>query len=140
MSPITDTIRAELAEAQNVLAMFLNDPENLNRIEAAAKLMAGAVKAEGKILSCGNGGSMCVAMHFAEELTGRYRNDRPAIPAIAISDASHLSCVANDYGTSLSFRGMWKPWVSRAMYCWASVPAAIPPTYSKPPRLPAAGA
>ena len=103
MSPITDTIRAELAEAQNVLAMFLNDPENLNRIEAAAKLMAGAVKAEGKILSCGNGGSMCDAMHFAEELTGRYRNDRPAIPAIAISDASHLSCVSNDYGYEFVF-------------------------------------
>ena len=103
MSPITDTIRAELAEAQNVLAMFLNDPENLNRIEAAAKLMAGAVKAEGKILSCGNGGSMCDAMHFAEELTGRYRDDRPAIPAIAISDASHLSCVSNDYGYEFVF-------------------------------------
>ena len=103
MSPITDTIRAELAEAQNVLAMFLNDSENLTRIEAAAKLMAGAVKAEGKILSCGNGGSMCDAMHFAEELTGRYRNDRPAIPAIAISDASHLSCVSNDYGYEFVF-------------------------------------
>jgi D-sedoheptulose 7-phosphate isomerase len=103
MSPITDMIRAELAEAQNVLALFLNDPENLTRIEAAAKLMAGAVKAEGKILSCGNGGSMCDAMHFAEELTGRYRNDRPAIPAIAISDASHLSCVSNDYGYEFVF-------------------------------------
>jgi D-sedoheptulose 7-phosphate isomerase len=103
MSPITEMIRAELAEAQNVLTLFLNDPENLTRIEAAAKLMAGAVKAEGKILSCGNGGSMCDAMHFAEELTGRYRNDRPAIPAIAIADASHLSCVSNDYGYEFVF-------------------------------------
>jgi D-sedoheptulose 7-phosphate isomerase len=96
-------IRAELAEAQNVLTLFLNDPENLNRIEAAARLLAGAVKDQGKILSCGNGGSMCDAMHFAEELTGRYRNDRPAIPAIAISDASHLSCVSNDYGYEFVF-------------------------------------
>jgi D-sedoheptulose 7-phosphate isomerase len=103
MSPITDMIRAELAEAQNVLTLFLNDAENLNRIEAAARLMAGAVKAQGKILSCGNGGSMCDAMHFAEELTGRYRNDRPAIPAIAISDASHMSCVSNDYGYEYVF-------------------------------------
>jgi D-sedoheptulose 7-phosphate isomerase len=103
MSPITDMIRAELAEAQNVLALFLNDAENLDRIAAAAKLMAESVKGEGKILSCGNGGSMCDAMHFAEELTGRYRNDRPAIPAIAISDASHLSCVANDYGYEFVF-------------------------------------
>lgn len=103
MSPITDLIRAELSEAQQVLSLFLNDEQNLNRIEAAAALMAGAVKAGGKVLSCGNGGSMCDAMHFAEELTGRYRNDRPAIPAIAISDASHLSCVSNDYGYEFVF-------------------------------------
>lgn len=103
MSPTSEIIRAELAEAQNVLTLFLNDAENLNRIEAAARLLAGAVKVGGKILSCGNGGSMCDAMHFAEELTGRYRNDRPAIPAIAISDASHLSCVSNDYGYEFVF-------------------------------------
>src|SRR5687768_6749208 len=103
MSPITEMIRAELAEAQNVLNLFLNDAANLDRIEAAAKLMAGSVKNEGKILSCGNGGSMCDAMHFAEELTGRYRNDRPAIPAIAIADASHMSCVSNDYGYEFVF-------------------------------------
>lgn len=96
-------IRAELAEAQNVLTLFLNDAENINRIEAAARLMARAVRTGGKILSCGNGGSMCDAMHFAEELTGRYRNDRPAIPAIAIADASHLSCVSNDYGYASVF-------------------------------------
>jgi D-sedoheptulose 7-phosphate isomerase len=103
MSPITEMIRAELAEAQNVLNLFLNDAANLDRIEAAARLMAGSVKNEGKILSCGNGGSMCDAMHFAEELTGRYRNDRPAIPAIAIADASHMSCVSNDYGYEFVF-------------------------------------
>jgi D-sedoheptulose 7-phosphate isomerase len=93
-----DIILAELNEAQQVLTNFLNNPEHINRIQAAAGLMAGAVQNGRKILSCGNGGSMCDAMHFAEELTGRYRNDRPAIPAIAISDASHISCVSNDYG------------------------------------------
>ena len=98
MSPITDLIRAELSEAQNVLNQFVNDPQNLERIATAARLMADAIQGRGKILSCGNGGSMCDAMHFAEELTGRYRNNRPALPAIAISDASHMSCVANDYG------------------------------------------
>lgn len=98
MSPVTDIIRAELSEAQHVLNQFINDPENLRRIEAAAQVMADAIQGRGKILSCGNGGSMCDAMHFAEELTGRYRNNRPALPAIAISDASHMSCVANDYG------------------------------------------
>jgi D-sedoheptulose 7-phosphate isomerase len=103
MSPISEMIRAELAEAQNVLTLFLNDAENINRIEAAARLMAITVRTGGKILSCGNGGSMCDAMHFAEELTGRYRNERPAIPAIAIADASHLSCVSNDYGYEYVF-------------------------------------
>ena len=98
MNPLTTLIQAELTEAQTVLNRFLNNPENLNRIAESADLMVAAIKNGGKILSCGNGGSMCDAMHFAEELTGRYREDRPAIPAIAISDVSHLSCVANDYG------------------------------------------
>ena len=98
MNQTADIILAELNEAQQVLTNFLNIPEHINRIQAAAGLMAGAVQNGRKILSCGNGGSMCDAMHFAEELTGRYRNDRPAIPAIAISDASHISCVSNDYG------------------------------------------
>jgi len=103
MNPLTTQIHAELTEAQTVLNTFLHNPQNLDRIAEAANLMATAVKNGGKILSCGNGGSMCDAMHFAEELTGRYREDRPAIPAIAISDASHLSCVANDYGYNQVF-------------------------------------
>ena len=70
----------------------------INNINQAASLMAEAVKNNGKIISCGNGGSHCDAMHFAEELTGRYRDDRPPIPAITISDPSHISCVSNDYG------------------------------------------
>ncbi|KAA5543355.1 D-sedoheptulose 7-phosphate isomerase [Adhaeribacter rhizoryzae] len=98
MNQTANIILAELNEAQQVLTNFLNNPENINRIQAAAELMAAAVQNGHKILSCGNGGSMCDAMHFAEELTGRYRDDRPAIPAIAISDASHMSCVSNDYG------------------------------------------
>lgn len=65
--------------------------------------MVEAIKNGGKILSCGNGGSLCDAMHFAEELTGRYRDNRPAIPAIAISDASHMACVGNDYGYDFVF-------------------------------------
>ena len=98
MNPLATLIHAELTEAQTVLDTFLNNQENVHRIAEAATIMVAAVKGGGKILSCGNGGSMCDAMHFAEELTGRYRQDRPAIPAIAISDVSHLSCVANDYG------------------------------------------
>ena len=91
-------IKDELLEAEKVLQAFIADQENLENIERAATLLADAFKLEGKVLSCGNGGSHCDAMHFAEELTGRYREHRPSYPAIAISDPSHLSCVSNDYG------------------------------------------
>ncbi|TGE20273.1 D-sedoheptulose 7-phosphate isomerase [Hymenobacter aquaticus] len=97
-APLTDLIRAELTEARTVLDRFLADPENLSRIEQAARLMAASLRQHGKILSCGNGGSLCDAQHFAEELSGRYRQDRPALGAIALTEASHMSCVANDYG------------------------------------------
>ncbi|XBS68940.1 D-sedoheptulose 7-phosphate isomerase [Acerihabitans sp. KWT182] len=98
-----DLIRNELNEAALTLANFLKDDKNIQSIEDAAKLIADSFKAGGKVLSCGNGGSHCDAMHFAEELTGRYRDNRPAYPAIAISDPSHLSCVSNDYGYDFVF-------------------------------------
>ncbi|MFL5763509.1 MAG: D-sedoheptulose 7-phosphate isomerase [Bacteroidia bacterium] len=91
-------ITNNLDEAQKVLQAFISNPANIDAIEKAGKLLAESVKKGNKIISCGNGGSMCDAMHFAEELSGRFRNDRKAIPAIAISDPSHLSCVGNDYG------------------------------------------
>ncbi|MBO0359830.1 D-sedoheptulose 7-phosphate isomerase [Hymenobacter sp. BT186] len=100
---LTDSIRAELTEARNVLDRFLADPANLAAIEQAAQLMAGSLRQRGKILSCGNGGSLCDAQHFAEELSGRYRNDRPALGAISLTEASHMSCVANDYGYDAVF-------------------------------------
>ncbi len=93
-----DLIKNELQEAANVLNAFLSDDENIKQIENAAKLIADSFKQGGKVLSCGNGGSHCDAMHFAEELTGRYRENRPGYPGIAISDPSHLSCVSNDFG------------------------------------------
>ncbi|MDD1784136.1 D-sedoheptulose 7-phosphate isomerase [Enterovibrio sp. ZSDZ35] len=98
-----DLIRSELNEAAQVLNAFLSDDKNIADIEAAAKLLADSFKAGGKVLSCGNGGSHCDAMHFAEELTGRYRENRPGYPAIAISDPSHLSCVSNDFGYEYVF-------------------------------------
>ncbi len=91
-------IKEELNEAEQLLNKIINQPAMINNINQAASLMAEAVKNNGKIISCGNGGSHCDAMHFAEELTGRYRDDRPPFPAIAISDPSHMSCVSNDYG------------------------------------------
>ena len=96
-------IKNELLEAQTVLTDFLSNQDNLQHIEDAASLLAGSFKLDGKVLSCGNGGSHCDAMHFAEELTGRYRENRPSYPAIAISDVSHISCVGNDYGFDFIF-------------------------------------
>ncbi|BBV03198.1 MULTISPECIES: D-sedoheptulose 7-phosphate isomerase [Providencia] len=98
-----DLIRGELTEAAETLSNFLSDDANINAIQQAAVLLADSFKAGGKVLSCGNGGSHCDAMHFAEELTGRYRENRPGYPAIAISDVSHLSCVSNDFGYEFVF-------------------------------------
>ncbi|CDH19452.1 D-sedoheptulose 7-phosphate isomerase [Xenorhabdus bovienii str. kraussei Quebec] len=98
-----DLIRSELSEAADTLAKFLNDDANIDAIQQAAVLLADSFKAGGKVLSCGNGGSHCDAMHFAEELTGRYRENRPGYPGIAISDPSHLSCVSNDFGYDYVF-------------------------------------
>jgi len=90
-------ILENLNEAREVLEEFLNQSENIEAIEAAAELMIEAVQNGGKIISCGNGGSMTDAMHFAEELSGVFREKRPALPAISISDPSHITCTANDY-------------------------------------------
>ena len=98
-----DLIKSELMEAADVLNKFLSDDHNIAQIEAAAKMIADSFKQGGKVLSCGNGGSHCDAMHFAEELTGRYRENRPGYPGIAISDPSHLSCVSNDFGYDFVF-------------------------------------
>ncbi|GAA4468194.1 D-sedoheptulose 7-phosphate isomerase [Nibrella saemangeumensis] len=96
-------ILQELTEAQSVLDTFIKNTENLAAIEAAAQLMAEALLNGRKIISCGNGGSHCDAMHFAEELSGRYRENRRSLAAIAVSDPSHLSCVGNDYGYEFVF-------------------------------------
>jgi D-sedoheptulose 7-phosphate isomerase len=93
-----EEILAQFNEAHQVLTKFIANSANITAIEEAATIMITAIKNGNKIISCGNGGSMCDAMHFAEELTGKFRNNRPAIPAIAISDASFISCAANDYG------------------------------------------
>ena len=91
-------IETNLQEAAEVLNEFMGQPANIMSIESAAMILIDAVRSGHKIISCGNGGSMTDAMHFAEELSGVFRNKRPAIAAISISDPSHITCVANDYG------------------------------------------
>lgn len=98
----SNRVSEHFTEAISVLKEFSNEA-NFKKIEEAGKLLVSSLRKGGKIISCGNGGSMCDAMHFAEELTGRYREDRAAIPAIAISDSSHISCVSNDYGYDFVF-------------------------------------
>ena len=93
-----ELVNKELSEAIQVLTKFFEDKKELQKIVNAANLLVASFKNSGKVIACGNGGSHCDAMHFAEELTGRFKDDRPPYPAIAISDPSHLTCVSNDYG------------------------------------------
>jgi len=91
-------IQAELEEAKHVLDSFISDSNNCYAIQEAGMLLTDCLQSGHKIISCGNGGSMCDAMHFAEELTGKYRGDRNPLPALAISDPAYLTCTANDFG------------------------------------------
>ena len=93
-----ERIRKSFEDARRVLSAFVDEDDNLSAVDAAAELLSGVLLGGGKILSCGNGGSMCDAMHFAEELTGRFRENRRALAAVAIADPAHLTCVANDFG------------------------------------------
>lgn len=97
-----ENIKQQFEEAAAVLAEFSNF-DNFEKIAKAGQFMVEALNSGNKIISCGNGGSMCDAMHFAEELSGRYRENRKALAAISISDPSHISCVGNDYGYDYIF-------------------------------------
>ena len=96
-------IRAQFQEAQAVLEAFLKDESNIKSIELAGEIMLEAFRSQNKLISCGNGGSMCDAMHLAEELSGRFRGDRAPLAAMAISDPSYLTCTINDYGADKVF-------------------------------------
>jgi D-sedoheptulose 7-phosphate isomerase len=98
-----ELISQGLSQARNELDSFINDPETVSSIAEAASIMANCLNNGGKIISCGNGGSLCDATHFAEELTGRFRNDRRPLPAMAINDPAYLTCVGNDYSFDVVF-------------------------------------
>ncbi|MFN8439112.1 MAG: D-sedoheptulose 7-phosphate isomerase [Cytophagales bacterium] len=100
---IVNFVKGELNVALEVLKSFTSQEKNIEAIHNAASLMVAAVNNGNKIISCGNGGSSCDAMHFSEELTGKYRENRRAIPALSISESGHLTCVANDFGYAQVF-------------------------------------
>ncbi|MBN2762486.1 MAG: D-sedoheptulose 7-phosphate isomerase [Bacteroidales bacterium] len=100
---IVEKIKEDFFQARKVLDQFMADLQTWEKLEKAGELMVEKLKAGGKIISCGNGGSLCDAMHFAEELTGRFQQNRRALPALAISDPSHITCVSNDFGYDYVF-------------------------------------
>ena len=107
---IMEYIKESLLLAQNTLNQFVENSENIDLIDKAIKVFCESLKADGRILSCGNGGSMCDSMHFVEELTGRYRKDRRPLSAMSMGDPSHITCVANDYGYSHIFERHVEAW------------------------------
>ena len=92
-----ELIRTSLIEAEQTLASFLADEKTVESIAQAADYCSTSLRNGHKIISCGNGGSLCDATHFAEELTGRYRNNRRPLPAIAINDPAYMTCTGNDF-------------------------------------------
>ncbi|MBL7688987.1 MAG: D-sedoheptulose 7-phosphate isomerase [Bdellovibrionaceae bacterium] len=97
------TWMASLSEAEKTLSAFLGDSAQIERCEQFTKILIHAFQNGGRAFSCGNGGSHCDAMHFAEEFTGRYRKDRRPLGALALGDSSHVTCVSNDYGFEYIF-------------------------------------
>ncbi|MBY0415643.1 MAG: D-sedoheptulose 7-phosphate isomerase [Bdellovibrionales bacterium] len=103
-------VLSSLKDAQKVLNSFVANEDNIEKINSAISLMVESYKNDGRMFSCGNGGSLCDAMHFAEELTGRFRKERKPLAAMAINDPSHLTCVANDYGYDVVFSRYIEAW------------------------------
>lgn len=100
-------LRSHFEEAATLTEIILKDEDFIKKVGSSGRHIASALAQGKKIMSCGNGGSMCDAMHFAEELSGRYREDRPALAAMSCHDPSHLTCVGNDYG----FQQVFQRWV-----------------------------
>ncbi len=96
-------IKTNFTEASSLLECFIADDSNFEQIAKAGDIIIKSIRDGGKVISCGNGGSMCDAMHFAEEMTGRFRSNRNPLPAVAVSDSSHITCTANDYGYEYIF-------------------------------------
>lgn len=105
-----DFIKSSLHETELTLRRFISNEENIELIHQAINLFVSSFKNDGHIFSCGNGGSMCDSLHFAEELTGRYRKDRRPLPATGISEAGHITCISNDFGFDHIFSRFVEAW------------------------------
>lgn len=103
-------IQNSLSLAQETLNNFINEEKNIKLIAEAIDTFVTSFKSNGRVFSCGNGGSMCDSLHFAEELTGRYRKDRRPLPATGISEAGHITCIANDFGFDYIFSRYVDAW------------------------------
>ncbi len=104
-------IQNSLLQAQDTLNKFVAEDKNITLISQAIEKFVDTIRNhDGRIMACGNGGSMCDSMHFVEELTGRYRKDRDPIAAINMGDPSHITCVANDYGYEYIFSRHVQAW------------------------------
>jgi D-sedoheptulose 7-phosphate isomerase len=103
-------IHSSLLEAQTTLNKFIEEEKNILQIEQAINIFVNSFQNKGRVFSCGNGGSMCDSLHFAEELTGRYRKNRAPLPATGISEAGHITCIANDFGFDHIFSRFIEAW------------------------------
>ncbi len=106
-------ILESLTEAHKTLTTFIEDKQNIANIDKAIATFVSSFKNDGAVFSCGNGGSMCDSLHFAEELTGRYRKNRAPLPATGISEAGHITCIANDFGYEHIFSRYIEAWGSK---------------------------
>lgn len=100
---MVEIIHKSLKEAQNILSKYILKEDTVSSIAEAALILSEAIAGGKKVIACGNGGSLCDATHFAEELTGRFRKNRKPLSAIAINDPAHISCVGNDFGFDYIF-------------------------------------
>src|SRR5210317_614307 len=105
-----DYLSRAFSEAHQVLGTFFTKTENLKNVEKFVSVLVQSYQQQGRVFSAGNGGSLCDSMHFAEELTGRFRKNRSPLAAMSINDPSHITCVANDFGYDEIFSRYLEAW------------------------------
>ena len=95
---LREALRQSYQDAATLFSSFASDKTQIDKTLVVSSVIAKAFQEGNKVLICGNGGSCCDAIHFAEEFTGRFRKNRKALPVIALSDSAHITCVGNDFG------------------------------------------